>query len=94
MHVPKEKLKVTVVVDRFRIVGDMFRFPGARLLDLVNVKDNSFIPITDADIYSLSDGKKLYSAAFIGINRAAVSFFYPMEEEGPPPQQATPQAPL
>jgi hypothetical protein len=89
MHVPKEKLKVTVLVDRFRIVGDMYKYPGARLLDLVNVKDNPFIPITDADIYSLSDGKKLYSASFIGINRTAVSFFYPMEEEEQTKQAAS-----
>jgi hypothetical protein len=79
MHVPKEKIKVTVLVERFRIVGEMSRYPGARLLDLVNIKDSSFIPITDAQIFSLSDGKLLQSAEFVGVNRNAISFFYPME---------------
>jgi hypothetical protein len=81
MHVPKEKVKVTILVDRFRIVGDMYKYPGARLLDLVNIKDTAFIPVTDAEIYSLADGKKLYNAPFLGVNRNSVSFFYPMEED-------------
>ena len=82
MHVPKEKIKVTILVDRFRVVGDMYKYPGARLLDIVNIKDTSFIPVTDADIFSLADGKKLYTAYFLGINRNAVNFFFPMEETG------------
>ncbi len=82
MHVPKERVKVTILVDRFRVVGDMYKYPGARLLDLVNIKDTAFIPVTDADIYSLADGKKLYRAAFLGINRNAVNFFFPMEDIG------------
>jgi Family of unknown function (DUF6812) len=81
MHVPKEKVKVTILVDRFRVVGDMYKFPGARLIDLVNMKDTAYIPVTEADVYSLADGKKLFSTTFIGINRNAMAFFYPMEEE-------------
>lgn len=80
MHVPKERLRVTILVERFRIVGDMYRYPGARLLDLVNIKDTAFIPVTDAQIFSLSDGKLLHSASFVGVNRNAITFFYPMEE--------------
>jgi len=79
MHVPKEKIRVTILVERFRIVGDMYRYPGARLLDLVNIKDTAFIPVTDAQIFSLSDGKLLHSSDFVGVNRNAISFFYPME---------------
>lgn len=82
MHVPKEKVQVTILVDRFRIVGDIYKYPGARLLDIVNIKDTAFIPITNADIYSLADGKKLYTAGFLGVNRNAVNFFFPMEETG------------
>lgn len=82
MHVPKEKIKVTMLVDRFRIVGHMHKYPGARMLDLVNIKEAAFIPVTDADIFSLADGKLVHHADFIGINRNAVSLFYPMEETG------------
>ncbi len=82
MHVPKEKIKVTILVDRFRIVCEMYKYPGARLLDIVNIKDTAFIPVTDADIFSLADGKKLYTATFLGINRNAINFFFPMEDTG------------
>ena len=80
MHVPKEKIKVAILVERFRIVGYMYKYPGARLLDIVNVKDTAFLPVTDAEIYSLADGQKLASAYFLGINRKTVSFFYPLEQ--------------
>lgn len=83
MHIEKEKIKVTILVDRFRIVGNMFRYPGARLMDLVNIKEQAFIPITDAEIYSLGDGKLLQKAAFVGVNRNQVNFFYPSEQENP-----------
>lgn len=88
MHVPKERIKVTILVERFRIVGEMYRYPGARMLDLVNIKDNAFIPVTNAQIFSLSDGKLLHTASFTGVNRNAISFFYPMEEL-PPEVQGT-----
>jgi hypothetical protein len=81
MHVPKDRIKVTILVDRFRIVGTMYKYPGARLLDIVNVKDTAFLPVTDAEIYSLADGTKLFSTSFLGINRQVVSFFYPMEDD-------------
>jgi len=80
MHVPKEKIRVTILVERFRIIGDMYRYQGARLLDLVNIKDTAFIPVTDAHIFSLSDGKLLHATSFVGVNRNQISFFYPMEE--------------
>ena len=83
MHVEKEKMRITALVDRFRIVGDMYRYPGARLLDLVNIKEQAFIPITDAEIYSLGDGKLLHKAPFLGLNRNQVKFFYPVEPDQP-----------
>ena len=88
MHVPKEKVRVTILVESFRIVGDMYRYPGARLLDLVNIKDTAFIPVTEAQIFSLSDGKLLQTTTFVGVNRNAIAFFYPMEEL---PSDATPK---
>lgn len=81
MHVPKEKKRIVMLVDRFRIVGDMHHFPGARMMDLVNVKDNAFFPVTDAEIFSLADGKLLHKAAFVGVCLNAVSFFYPVEDQ-------------
>lgn len=81
MHVPKEKIKVTMLVDRFRVVGEMHLYPGARLLDVVNVKEATFIAVTNAEIYSLADGKKLHQAAFIGINKNSVNFFYQIADD-------------
>lgn len=82
MHIDKEKTRVVMLVDRFRIIGDMFMYPGARLLDIVNVKEQKFLPLTDAQIFSLKDGKLLHSTSFLAVNRSAVNFFYPTDVEG------------
>lgn len=87
MHVPKEKVRVTILVDRFRIVGDIYKFPGARMLDLVNIKENAFIAVTDAEVFSLSDGKKLQSVGFMAVNRNQINFFYPIEQDAQTAEQ-------
>ena len=79
MKVPKEVVRVEILVSHFRIEGNMFVYPGARLLDIVNIKDTAFIPITDAKIYTLADNRLVKEVGFIGVNRNAVSFFYPVE---------------
>lgn len=81
MHVPKDKVKVALLVDRFRVVGEMHLYPGARLLDVVNVKENSFIAVTNAEIFSLADGKLLHKTGFLGINKNAINFFYQLADD-------------
>lgn len=81
MQIEKEKIRVTAMLDRFRIVGDMYRYPGARLLDLVNLKEVSFIPFTEVEIYGIADGKLLLKAPFVALNRNAIRFFYPVDTE-------------
>lgn len=89
MHIEKEKIRVTMLVDRFRLVGDMHRYPGARLLDLVNVKETTFMPMTDVEIYSLNDGKLLQRTSFLGVNVRTISLFYPVETEAASAPNAT-----
>jgi hypothetical protein len=81
MHIEKEKIRVTAMLDRFRIVGDMYRYPGSRLLDLVNIKEATFIAFTEVEIYGIADGKLLLKAPFVALNRNAIQFFYPVDTE-------------
>jgi hypothetical protein len=81
MHIEKEKLRVTAMMERFRIVGDMYRYPGSRLLDLVNLKDAAFIALTEVEIYGLEDGKLLQKLPFVALNNRAIQFFYPVDGE-------------
>jgi hypothetical protein len=81
MHIEKEKIRVTAMLDRFRIVGDMSRYPGSRLLDLVNLKEATFIALTEVEIYSITDGKLLHKTPFVALNRNTIHFFYPVDTE-------------
>ena len=81
MHVEKEKIRVTAMLDQFRIVGDMYRYPGSRLLDLVNLKEATFIAFTEVEVYRLADGKLLHKSPFMALNRNTIQFFYPVDTE-------------
>jgi hypothetical protein len=81
MHIDKEKIRVTAMLERFRIVGDMYRYPDSRLLDLVNLKEATFIAFTEVEIYGLADGKLLHKTPFVALNRNAIQFFYPVDVE-------------
>jgi hypothetical protein len=81
MHVDKEKIRVAAMLDRFRIVGDVYRYPGSRLLDLVNLKEATFIALTEVEIFGIADGKLLHKSPFVALNRNAIHFFYPVDTE-------------
>ncbi|MBK5092331.1 MAG: hypothetical protein JJE48_02300 [Actinobacteria bacterium] len=81
MHIEKEKIRVTIMMDRFRIAGDMSRYPGSRLLDLFNLKEATFIAFTEVEIYGIADGKLLRKTPFVALNRNAIHFFYPVDTE-------------
>lgn len=81
MHVEKEKVRVTLVLDRFLIVGNMHRYPGARLMDLLKKTEHDFLPITEAEVYSFPDDKLLRSVQFLSVNIKRINFIYPVGED-------------
>lgn len=76
MEIPEEKKKVVVLINRFRIVGNIRLYPGVGLSDILNGEERTFIPIEDAEIYSLVDGKLIQSIPSIWLNRKSIDFLF------------------
>jgi len=69
MKIPRQKTKVLILTENYKIIGDAYLPVEARLTDFMNSRsDHNFIPVTDAFIYKNSNGKLFMKSKFININ--------------------------
>lgn len=76
MNVPQNSVKVTILMDRFRIVGELELYPGARMTDVFNESGKQFLTVSDAEIYNVADGKLVHKSDSLVVNKSEVRFFY------------------
>ncbi len=74
----EEKTKVAILTGHYRITGYVNLLPGARLTDFLTDSEE-FVALTLAEVWSL-EGRKLFSANFMDINRDAVEVVMPVHE--------------
>lgn len=79
MYTSKEKVKVAIITDAYRIEGEMHLVTGTRLTDIVNVRTKDFFPITNAKVFSQT-GEVLYSLNYVAVNRDAITAIFPLED--------------
>jgi len=79
MYSRKDRMRVFILTDSYRIEGEIYLVSGSRLTDIVNVKTKDFFPITDAKISSNS-GEVLYSLNYVAVNRDAITAIFPAED--------------
>jgi hypothetical protein len=71
--VRKTETDVVIFTQQHRIEGKAHILPGARFTDFMNTTTGfGFMPITDAKIYNLADGKLLYAVDFLSVNKNLV----------------------
>jgi len=80
----KEQQKVLVYLARnFRIEGWAHLVKNQRLLDMVNDKDQGFIPLTNVSAVEMNSGTRM-DADFMAINKSEISFIMRYSEEAAP----------
>lgn len=79
MKARKEQLKVVIFTSQHKIQGQLHLVENSRLSDILNTESISrdFLPITDALVTDLSDGKT-FKAGFLSVNKKKISMV--MEE--------------
>lgn len=80
MYATKDKVRIMVIVGRFRIEGDIHILVGSRLTDALNSKAKDFFAITNARIRGLENETVLYEPAYIAVNRDSIACLFPLEE--------------
>jgi len=68
----KEKAEVVIWTEMFRIEGSVHFIPKARISDLLNRQDISFIPLTDVIMFDHA-GKELKRTNFLAINKNQIT---------------------
>jgi hypothetical protein len=76
----KDKIRVVVYVDEWRVEGDLHILADSRLTDALNARTKDFLAITDATIYDARTGEQLVTRTkFIDINRTSISVIYTID---------------
>ncbi len=68
----KDKMDVIIRTDQHKIEGSIHKFQNTRLLDMLNKSQGSFIPVSDAHIYSLDTGKLIFESSFLALNMSKI----------------------
>lgn len=82
LHVEKETLRVIIFTHHFKIIGDIFIPRSGRLTDYLNrtlggADTDAFVPVTNAECFSMIDGQLKYIAEFVSLNKNQIHLIFP-----------------
>ena len=78
--IAKDRMAVRIYTENFVIEGIAYLPKGGRLSDYINV-DRRFIPITEAVVRSLTDGREIQKMEVLMLNRNSIIIIVPREEK-------------
>lgn len=84
LHVDKEQVRVIIFTHHYKIIGDMYIIKSGRLTDFLNktmagVETDMFLPVTNAECFSMSDGQLKYISEFMAVNKNHIHLIFPYE---------------
>ncbi len=68
-YVKKEVVDAVIRTTGEKIEGKIYKLPSNRLLDMLNQREESFIPVIDATVYCLLTGNVLFKSEFLAVNK-------------------------
>lgn len=80
-----EKLPVIILTDRFRIKCKVNLVRGMRLTDFIR-SEQDFIPVLNAEVWSLESRQKIISTEFLNISKAHIQIITPDNLVGSKPK--------
>jgi len=77
MKVDKEKKKVWIYTQHYRINGNLHVLRGSRLSDMLAAtsQKSDFIPVTECTVYN-EKGDKLFEVPFLSLNRRFIVMIF------------------
>ena len=82
LHIEKEALRVIIFTDHYKIIGDLHIPKSGRLSDFLNktlsgIETDIFIPVTNAECFSMGDGQLKYISDYISLNKNHIHLMFP-----------------
>jgi hypothetical protein len=75
----KAGVQTIIATERHNILGYIFLSPDNRLKDELNVTNEQFIAVRDAQVYDVNGEHLLYETEFMALNKAVVQWVLPTE---------------
>lgn len=80
-YIKKEKIRVVVYTEQYRIVGNLYYVPGTRLTDTLNIKIKDFIPLTEVQVLDKRENAIIVEVPYLAVYRDSILFVHPLEPE-------------
>jgi hypothetical protein len=80
VKIDKEAFEVIILTVSLKIIGTIHTLPQERLTDFMVDATHSFLPVTDAVIYKLSDDSLIAKTKFLSLSRKDVTLITPVSE--------------
>jgi hypothetical protein len=80
VYATKDKVRVTVIMDAYRIEGDIHILVGSRLTDALNSKAKDFFAITNAKVYRVTGDEVMWETEYLAVNRESIACLFPLED--------------
>jgi len=68
-YIQKEKIQAVICTQNEKIEGMIFKVPQNRLLDMLNHGEDTFIAVSNANVYCAKTGKLLFETEFLAVNK-------------------------
>ena len=75
----RERIEVVIYLRSCKIKGVLHLPPQGRISDFINAPVRQFIPITDAEIESITEEKWSYKVKFLNLNKNEIVTIFPRE---------------
>lgn len=79
MYTNKERVAVVMIVNAWRVEGEMHVLSGSRLTDALNSKAKDFLAVTDAKVFDAVSNTLLMEPPYLAVNRESISVVYTVE---------------
>lgn len=82
LHIDKECVRVIIFTHHYKIIADMYIPKSGRLSDYLNktlsgAGTDIFIPLTNAECFSITDNQLKYMAEFMSVNKNHIHMIFP-----------------
>ena len=78
LKAPKDMMEVVIYTQNYRVEGRIHYTPGGRLTDFLNFRaEGSFVAVTKAKVFALSEEEPLHTIDFLDINKGHITMIFP-----------------
>jgi hypothetical protein len=81
LYTSKDRVRVIIITNGYRIEGDLHVLVGSRITDALNSKTKDYFALTDAKVFETGKDTPAYAPPYLAVNRDTIACIFPMEAD-------------